>query len=84
MERSEAKVGPCRSYQPGIVCADGFVQKPYCSGRAGCHACGHIKDSALPYCLREELPEHLAHDDGSPLFFMPPNAEVTGLPREGD
>lgn len=66
-------VGRCRSLRPGTICADGFVQKPFCSGRAGCHTCGHISDNALPHCLRDEVPEQLSHDDGSPLFYVEPN-----------
>lgn len=72
----EPLVGRCRSFRPGITCADGFVQKPFCSGRAGCHACGHISDSSLPYCTRDEVPEHFVRDDGSPLFYATPNAQV--------
>jgi len=60
----------CQSYQPReMVCRDGFVQRPYCHGRAGCTACGHIAADALPGCLRNEIPEHLATDRGAPLFY---------------
>jgi hypothetical protein len=62
----------CKSYRKGdAVCADGFVQKPFCSGSAGCHACGNISDRSMPYCLRDELPAHMAREDGSPLFYRP-------------
>lgn len=61
-----------------MVCADGFVQKPFCRGQAGCHACGNISDKATPLCLRDELPSHMVTDGGNPLFYKVPNAQVTG------
>lgn len=72
----EGLVGQCRSYRDGSVCANGFVQKPYCRGVVGCYACGHIRDSALPMCLRDDIPEHMSRQDGSPLFYQAPNAAV--------
>lgn len=60
---------PCKSYRADSrVCADGFVQKPYCSGNAGCPCCGAISREQTPYCLRDEVPEHMVSDDGSPAF----------------
>lgn len=60
----------CQSHQPGsMTCRDGFVQRPFCSGHAGCVACGHISGKALPPCLQGEIPAHLSNDDGSPLFW---------------
>lgn len=61
---------PCRSYRErSTVCADGFLQKPYCRGRVGCFSCGAVSEKALPWCLREKLPDHFVKDDGSTLFY---------------
>lgn len=66
----------CRSFSRGsLVCADGFIQKPYCSGRAGCHVCGHVSDNALPYCLRDTLPAHFIHENGHPVFYRAAHTE---------
>lgn len=69
----EGLVGHCRSYRDGLVCADGFVQKPYCRGVIGCYACGYINDAVLPACTLDEIPEHLSRPDGQPLFYPVPN-----------
>lgn len=54
------KLEECKSHRPNdLVCKSGFVQMPYCSGRTGCHACGHISENALPACLGGDLPNHL-------------------------
>lgn len=60
---------PCRSYRADSVCADGFIQKPLCSGNAGCPTCGAISERAVPYCLRDEIPAHMATEAGRPLFY---------------
>lgn len=60
----------CKSYDPkSRICADGFAQRDFCSGHAGCLFCGHVSSRHLPYCMREELPAHMATDDGRPLFY---------------
>lgn len=60
---------PCKSHLPKEkVCADGFVQKPYCSGRYGCPMCGTSDTKLLPHCLTDSIPAHLSTDDGKPLF----------------
>jgi hypothetical protein len=60
----------CRSWRPAYgVCADGFIQKPYCSGNYGCPHCGRGDDKYLPACITENLPDHHANDDGTPLFY---------------
>lgn len=60
----------CRSFvEHAYVCADGFMQKPFCAGHGGCATCGHVSASALPYCLREEMPPQWIHDHGRPLFY---------------
>lgn len=62
----------CQSYRDGqFACRDGFMQKPFCRGYYGCHSCGHIKASSIPYCLSDELPMHWLKDDGSPAFSHP-------------
>lgn len=61
---------PCKAYQKGqSVCADGFVQKPYCTGKYGCPVCGRSDARVLPHCLTEEVPSHLARSDGSPIMY---------------
>lgn len=60
----------CQSYQPdSAVCSDGFVQRPLCRGSFGCLECGAVSDRYLPDCLRDEVPKHLSHEDGSPVFY---------------
>jgi hypothetical protein len=59
MTPERAAVEECRSYQVGGICRDGFVQRPFCRGYGGYE----------PYCLRDELPPHMANDDGSPRFY---------------
>lgn len=59
---------PCTSYQRGgLVCRDGFVQTVACSGYV-CVSCG-AAPKIVPYCLRDEIPEHMLTDDGKPLFY---------------
>lgn len=59
----------CRSHRPSsLTCADGFVQMPACSGRAGCHVCGSHSAVSVPYCMRDEVPEHMLRGNGLPLF----------------
>jgi len=66
----------CKSHiAASYICADGFAQKAFCSGRAGCFSCGNISDESLPWCLRDELPETMVNADGSPLFYKP-NGEI--------
>lgn len=61
---------PCKSHRyHDLVCADGFVQKAICSGRAGCVTCGNIRASSLPHCMSDELPSHYVRDDGAPAFY---------------
>lgn len=61
---------PCTSFRLGeLVCADGFPQKALCSGDAGCHACGHIGDAAIPLCLTEDAPLHLITEAGGPALY---------------
>jgi hypothetical protein len=63
----------CRSHEPtSRVCKDGFIQRSLCSGNAGCPTCGNIGAEYLPFCLQDELPAHMATDDGQPLFYLPP------------
>lgn len=62
----------CTASRPGMICANGFVQKPFCDGHGACHACGHITDDAMPYCLRDELPAHFVDENGKPLFVPTP------------
>ena len=60
----------CQSAREGRVCADGFVQLPSCHAPlAGCPKCGYVKDALMPYCVRDEIPAHLAAEDGSPPFY---------------
>ena len=59
----------CKSYRPGAVCADGFIQVPICSGMGGCPTCGHHSEEYMPYCLRETLPAHMSTDAGGPAFY---------------
>jgi len=60
----------CKSYRSGeTICADGFVQKPFCSGQGGCWACGNLAKSSIPYCLRDESPKHMVADNGAPRFY---------------
>lgn len=60
----------CTSYRAGeTVCNDGFVQKPFCGGRVGRVCCGYISENEWPFCLRDDLPAHMSHDDGSPRFY---------------
>lgn len=62
----------CISYsREGNVCADGFIQKPFCRGYGGCHACGHVSDRSLPHCMNEDIPARWLKDDGSPRFYRP-------------
>lgn len=66
----------CKSYRRGNdVCADGFVQKPICSGRAGCHSCGHLSDATAPHCQNEDIPARWLTDSGLPLFYAPSGAQ---------
>ena len=66
----------CKSYmQSALTCADGFVQMQFCSGGAGCGSCGHVAGAHLPFCLRDELPEHMADDAGGPRFYKPHNTK---------
>lgn len=68
---------PCQSYRPSrLTCADGFAQRPFCRGNAGCPTCGTVPASAIPDCLRDEVPEHLARPNGAPLFYR----EATDAP----
>lgn len=68
--------GECKSYQrDSLTCAAGFVQMPLCSGRGGCYACGHVADKHVPYCMRDEVPEHMVKDDGYPRFYTQPNTK---------
>lgn len=62
----------CQSFRDGGICADGFVQKPFCRGVAGCVSCGKIKESSLPYCLCDVIPMHMLNADGSPRFYTRP------------
>lgn len=60
----------CQSYRRnGNVCADGFIQKPFCRGYGGCDDCGHISERSLPNCLTEDIPARWLKEDGSPLFY---------------
>ena len=69
-DKRTTTAGACQSFVAGSqTCKDGFVQKAYCSGRAGCLHCGHIADSAVPDCLREEIPARLLRENGAPLFY---------------
>jgi hypothetical protein len=62
----------CSSYRlKSRVCADGFVQVPFCSGFYGCPTCGRSGPSSTPPCLRDEIPAHLADAKGGPLFYRP-------------
>lgn len=61
---------PCKSYQAReTVCADGFVQRPYCTGKYGCPMCGRTDDRVLPSCLKDEIPQHHSTPNGKPLFY---------------
>lgn len=60
----------CQSYRLGEgICADGFPQRPYCAGQAGCSSCGEIPTKRLPLCLADEVPPHIADDRGMPRLF---------------
>ena len=57
----------CRSYKlDSSVCADGFIQKAFCRGGYRCVMCGNISDKSIPACLKDEIPELHANDNGSP------------------
>lgn len=63
------KLDECQAYrQHSMICANGFLQVAYCSGRVGCLSCGHVKPSSLPMCLWDELPDHYVDDSGMPLY----------------
>jgi hypothetical protein len=67
-----AVMGQCQSYRArSLTCRDGFVQRTFCSGDAGCMTCGHVHEKHLPACLRDDIPPHLSKPDGSPLFWPP-------------
>lgn len=62
----------CQSYRPKeAVCADGFIQKPFCSGHGACFSCGHHNERSTPWCMRDDIPERWLKPDGSPLFYRP-------------
>jgi hypothetical protein len=67
--REKAKPVACQSYQDGYVCRDGFIQKPFCRGYAGCWHCGSISEASLPHCLRGELPDHWITESGESAFY---------------
>ena len=54
----------CKSFMLGLVCADGFIQKPYCR-------LGGENNRELPFCLRDKVPSQFIKDDGSPFFNSP-------------
>lgn len=67
----------CKSYILGNeICRDGFVVTPVCSEGADVCSCGGTKAWAggryAPFCLRDELREHMVNDDGSPRFYKEP------------
>lgn len=74
----------CSSYEPNSsFCKDGFIQKPFCSGRGACHACGSYSQESLPYCLSDELPLHFIKNNGSPIFYrvqVPDDAAASSPP----
>lgn len=50
----------CSAYRPDAgVCRNGFFQ------RFSCH---QASQTDVPYCCRDELPEHWVNDDGSSKF----------------
>ncbi len=59
----------CSAYREGEgVCTNGFLQLFVCKSNSGCLHCG-APPKTLPYCLRDELPEHFIKADGSPAFY---------------
>lgn len=69
IKQTKEALDACRSYRPGDVCADGFIQKPICHGHAGCPHCGHMTVASAPHCQSESLPPHWLNDNGSPRFY---------------
>ncbi len=55
----------CSQYKDGR-CKSGFPRlHPVCwGGNPGCPTCGKV--STAPMCMQEEIPKHLARNDGLP------------------
>lgn len=59
----------CAEYRADAPwCRAGFVQKPICSGYAGCPHCGAATEASTPNCQREDLPDFWINEDGSGRF----------------
>lgn len=61
--------GTCTAYiERAGLCCNGFPQKPFCRGHAGCTTCGNITRTEIPGCLDDDFaPAHLINDRGYPI-----------------
>jgi len=54
----------CSGYRPReYTCAHGFVQTFACSA-------GNANGRQLPWCMRDDLPDHYITEDGLPRFAL--------------
>jgi len=67
----------CSAYvKNNRVCSNSFIQRFSCWGDVRCDSCGAVNEDDLPYCMRDELPDHWVKDDGKPLFILSPDGET--------